>query len=84
MHPRFRLGPTGDRGIQEESDRRGGHVLGVEEKQGSLVGVWGVNGGVLFLSPHGEYTRNIPAIDQWGRHWRWRTGDIHGFIFCGY
>ena len=30
VHPGFRLGPTGDSGMQEERDGRGGHALGVE------------------------------------------------------
>ena len=49
MHPVFHLGLTGDIGVQEESDVRGGQILGVEENEGKLRGVRGGDCGVICL-----------------------------------
>ena len=77
------MGSTGCSGVQEESNGIGVQVSGAEENQGELQGVWGGNGVVLSLSPHGENTQNSTDIDQGSRR-RWRgSGDIRGVFSAG-
>ena len=67
IHTRFHLGPTGINGVQEASGGSRGHLLGEEENQVNLRGVWGDNVRVLPLPLHGEVTRYIPFFKQRGR-----------------
>ena len=69
MNPGFYLGPTGDSGIQEESNERGGNVLVAEEKKGKSRGVQEGNSRFLSLSSHGKNTLNSPAKYQGSRLW---------------
>ena len=67
MHYGFHCGTTGESCVKEESDGRGGHVLGAEENQGELQGIQREYGGVLTPLPHRENTRDSPATDPGGR-----------------
>ena len=72
--------PTGVSVIQEKSDGRRGHVLGAEESQGKLRKLQGLNVGVFLLSPHGDFTWNIPAIEQGVRGLQKSTRYISGVL----
>ena len=43
--------------------------------------MWGGNGGILTLTPHGEVLQDSPDTEQRGRRQGRRLGDICGVIY---
>ena len=77
------MGTTGDSVVQEERDRRGGHVLGAEENQGDLLVVQGIDVVVVTIPLHGENARYSPDTYPGGGCWRKGGGDICDVFSAG-